>query len=163
MTVDDAQLERLGIFHLDNTVLYTTTTEELPILIMAGSNFTKNTSILALFHMPTFYTGAKTFLLNLKTGTFDHLTDTALKFIEFSRTPMSHTHMKSIRRPQMFSNCMTLHTYGQMYRKEAWKTRSDTCQVQIIPKCAKIISGPGSAQAEAAVIEKNADLIPHIT
>lgn len=54
---DESLLESLRICQVIDAILYAAKTEELPILIIAESNFVKNPDKLSPFHAPTFYPG----------------------------------------------------------------------------------------------------------
>lgn len=59
---DDAGSKSLSISHFDCIGLYKATTEELPIIFRAESNFVKKPSKPASFYVSTFYTSLKIFL-----------------------------------------------------------------------------------------------------
>lgn len=104
---------------MDVTELPTVITEELPILITVASNFVKNQGKPAPFHIPIFFTSANLLLRELKAVFFDHQICSALEFIAYASTSMSHTRMKSIFLMQMFLSYMHPHNYDPMHRKRS--------------------------------------------
>lgn len=72
MNGDDPASKSVGVFHLDDNGLYSVTTEKLPILTRAASNFVKIPNKPARFHAPTLYTGTKMFFGEPWTVFVDH-------------------------------------------------------------------------------------------
>lgn len=116
---DDAGSKGLGILHLDDIRFHIATTEELMVLIRAGSNFVKNANKPACFRVFTFYSSAKKFLGEQNAALVDHRTVSASKFVEFPTTSMSRSRTMSMLLLQIFFSCMHLHRYVQRDRNGA--------------------------------------------
>lgn len=71
---DNAWFKSLGISHLENIGLYTTTVEDIQIIIRVASSFVKNRYKPAPFHARTLYTSVKTFLRQVRAEFVYHRT-----------------------------------------------------------------------------------------
>lgn len=96
VSADSTDSECLGISHFHDIGLYTVTTEELPVLIGAASNFKKDQNTPALFHSFTFYNTTKTSLGELRVVSVEHHSDSASEFVDFLNAHMSDTRTTSI-------------------------------------------------------------------
>lgn len=110
---------------------------ELRILIKASGNFVKISNNPALCHAPTIYAKTKIFVVELKAVFVDHRTESALEFVEFLNTSMSHTHTTSILLLQTFFSGILLHSYNKRDRKEALMGRSEGHEYRIIQNLQK--------------------------
>lgn len=96
---NDSGSKSLSISNLDDTGLYTETTEKLKTLDIAARNFEKNRNKTALFQTPRFYTIANMFLGTLRAVFVDQGTCSALVVVEFC------TRVCPIRVRQSFQCC----------------------------------------------------------
>lgn len=117
MKDENAGLKRLGINNLNEIALYNATTEELPIIIRAASNFVKNPNKVTLFHAPTFCNSVKRFQGKLRAAFVDQHTDSTLKCFEYLKKDMSRMRTTSIIPFQTFFSCRHLHRHNPTDRK----------------------------------------------
>lgn len=126
---DDSRSRSPGTTHLDEFELYMTIMEEPSIFIRAVSNFAKNATKPAPFHVLITHTSGKKFTRVLRAVLFDYHTDSASEFVDFLDTPRSHACTTSIPLLQLFFSCMRLHSYDPRDCEGARKALPDCLQL----------------------------------
>lgn len=148
---DKTRPDSLGTFCLDDVVLYTASTEELPILNKVASNFQNNPTKSATFHAHTFYTMIGTLLEKLRDVLVEHRTDCSGAVVALLNTLMYHTGTTSIHLSQIFCSCVSLHNYDPREKKVSWKALSEVLQRRIIRNNRKLLSYSDPTQLEKMV------------
>lgn len=110
LNADDTELKNLGSFRSDDIALYTTTTEQLPILIRVAGNFLKNPNKPAFYSHQYSTLARRCFWRQLRAALFDHHTDFASKCIELSNMPVH----QRIQQDFSFCSFFQLHASTQL-------------------------------------------------